>query len=170
MNDNSENANESEETSKMEPQTHVTGLEDNTHPLMSQTKRLAPRAALPMVERDETVSYVPWRIGLHLVEKNETLQIEIEDAVTLGRAGLDTFEYPHYNLTQFGAHSRGVSRVHARLAIHQNGVAIHDLSSTNGTLLNGYRLEPFTDVDIQNDDLIELGRLKIKVSFLNKQD
>ncbi|MEM6528438.1 MAG: FHA domain-containing protein [Chloroflexota bacterium] len=136
---------------------------------LNHTAKLNPRAAMPMYDRDISNDEMPWRIGLHLVDAEHTLEIDFGEAVTLGRKGLDTFDYPHYDLTEFGAQSSGVSRVHARLSVMRHGVAIHDLSSTNGTLLNGYRLEPFTDVGLQHGDVIELGRLKISVAFLDTQ-
>ncbi|MEL6272566.1 MAG: FHA domain-containing protein [Chloroflexota bacterium] len=139
---------------------------------LGQTTKLNPRAAMPMYDRDDMdrEGDVPWRIGLHLVDADHTLEIEIGAAVTLGRQGLDTFDYPHHNLTQYGAQQAGVSRVHARLSVTKQGVAIHDLSSTNGTLLNGYRLEPFTDVSLQDGDEIELGRLRIRITFMDSQN
>jgi hypothetical protein len=134
---------------------------------LSQTKKLSPRAAMPMYERALSApGDVSWHIKLKVQETEDVLDISIDEAITLGRKGLGTFDYPHYNLMNYNAHEHGVSRVHARLSVHKHGIMIHDLSSTNGTFLNSYRLEPFTDINLQNDDVIELGQFKLQVVFM----
>lgn len=132
-----------------------------------QTEKLSPRAAMPMYNRQMDTNDMPWLIGLTM-ENGETLQIEVESNFTLGRRGLGTFDDLHLDLSPHNAQRLGVSRLHARIAVHKTGLAIHDFGSTNGTFLNGYRIEAFTDVPLQDGDLIELGNLQMRVKYLTR--
>ncbi len=60
-----------------------------------------------------------------------------------------------------------VSRIHACFTATIHGVVIADLSSRNGTFLNGERVVSFRDLN--SGDVIDIGSTKIKV-FLNAQD
>jgi ABC transport system ATP-binding/permease protein len=51
-----------------------------------------------------------------------------------------------------------VSNQHCRLGFHGDQYRLEDLGSTNGTYVNGYRLEPHTPVYVSRDDQITLGR------------
>ena len=52
-----------------------------------------------------------------------------------------------------------ISGQHAAIDTSPNGVFVLDLGSTNGTLVNG---QPITKHMLQNDDVIDLGKYKIK--------
>lgn len=129
-----------------------------------QTEKLSPRAAMPMYDR-AVDGDIPWLIGL-MMENGEQFTIEVDESFTLGRRGLDTFEELHLDLSTHNAQKHGVSRVHARVTVHKNGLALHDLGSTNGTFLNGYQIASFTNVPLQDGDLIELGNLPVRVNYL----
>ncbi|HEX7797131.1 MAG TPA: FHA domain-containing protein [Vicinamibacterales bacterium] len=51
-----------------------------------------------------------------------------------------------------------VSRVHCRLEAGKDGVAVTDLSSTNGTFVNGRRVERAT---LANGDTLRIGRVEL---------
>jgi pSer/pThr/pTyr-binding forkhead associated (FHA) protein len=51
-----------------------------------------------------------------------------------------------------------VSRVHCRLEAGTDGVDVTDLSSTNGTFVNGKRIERAT---IANGDKLRVGRVEM---------
>jgi hypothetical protein len=131
----------------------------------SETTQLPPRAAMPIYERD-VQDNIPWMVGFKIADTRHTVELQITESTTLGRQWSD--ETTHVNLVNYGAHSAGVSRVHAKLRVRKNHLAIVDLGSTNGTYLNGYRVEPFVDIPIQDGDLIELGELRLQVTFLVK--
>jgi pSer/pThr/pTyr-binding forkhead associated (FHA) protein len=63
----------------------------------------------------------------------------------------------------------GVSRQHARLKYGPDGVSIVDLSSTNGTLVNGKIIAPNEPRHIRNGDDIRLGKLAFSVYFAEKK-
>ena len=51
-----------------------------------------------------------------------------------------------------------VSRVHCRLEARRDGVDVTDLSSTNGTFVNGKRVERAT---LSTGDLLRVGRVEL---------
>ena len=51
-----------------------------------------------------------------------------------------------------------VSRVHCRLEARRDGVDVTDLSSTNGTFVNGRRVERAT---LSNGDHLRVGRVEL---------
>ena len=59
-----------------------------------------------------------------------------------------------------------LSREHARMNVEpEAGLQIQDLDSTNGTRLNGRQLQPRTPATVANDDVLELGGVKLRVSW-----
>jgi ABC transport system ATP-binding/permease protein len=51
-----------------------------------------------------------------------------------------------------------VSGKHCRLSLHGTQYVLEDLGSTNGTFVNGYRLEPKSPVRVSANDQVMLGR------------
>ena len=57
-----------------------------------------------------------------------------------------------------------LSREHARVSFEADaGLQIEDLNSTNGTRLNGRQLQPRTPTRLANEDVVELGGVKLRV-------
>ena len=57
-----------------------------------------------------------------------------------------------------------LSREHARVSCEpEAGLQIEDLDSTNGTRLNGRQLRPRTPARMANEDVVELGGVKLRV-------
>ena len=63
---------------------------------------------------------------------------------------------------------RDVSRFHAIFSSSENGVVLSDLSSTNGTLVNGRRIT--TPVDLSSGDKIMMGNVKVAVQLHHTDD
>ena len=55
-----------------------------------------------------------------------------------------------------------ISRAHAALGFDENGFYVEDLGSTNGTLVNGARVDRQR---LKNDDEIQMGKLVIQVTL-----
>ena len=90
------------------------------------------------------------------VDTPSTLRITMDmPALTIGR--LTLFEDPE------DAAARSVSRKHCRLLWQEGQVYLSDLNSTNGTLLNGKRLEPGRMTLLQAGDEVSIGRCRFKV-------
>jgi hypothetical protein len=78
----------------------------------------------------------------------------------LGRASQST--PVEVDLTEVGASDLGVSRTHALLQYDNGneGIYITDLSSTNGTFVNGVRLPANARTRLRDGDELQLGHLK----------
>src|SRR5262245_23603986 len=50
-----------------------------------------------------------------------------------------------------------VSKRHAQVERRGGRVYVTDLGSTNGTLVNGARIEPYREVEVYDDDVIEVS-------------
>lgn len=63
---------------------------------------------------------------------------------------------------------RDISRFHATFAASVSGLVLSDLSSTNGTFVNGKRIS--TPVDLKSNDVITMGKAKLTVQLIFAQD
>ncbi|MBP8784649.1 MAG: FHA domain-containing protein [Synergistaceae bacterium] len=87
--------------------------------------------------------------GLELRCKNSGETLIIRDGEELGRdGGEESFFTPFPT----------VSRHHARITNSQNLWQIEDLNSTNGTWINGVRLQPKTLSPLKNGDILQLSK------------
>lgn len=134
----------------------------------SKTRNMPSRETLALPDQHALHHTPPWMVGFIVGEQRKTIEHIVQKKTTLGRSITKKLsEYnAHIDLSKVGALEAGVSRIHAALYVHSNGVSLQDVGSTNGTFLNGYRLETFTDVPLQNNDVIVLGKLKLQVAFL----
>ena len=93
------------------------------------------------------------------------LDVEAQESMILGRS------YPNaivdIDLTPYQAADFGVSRQHAMLVPDGEGFLIRDLESSNGTILNGEKLDPTRVYKIHDGDMLFLGRLALTVRFLH---
>jgi hypothetical protein len=94
------------------------------------------------------------------------IQAHIEDELIVGRAVPGNPEQPDIDLTFYGAIIQGVSRRHLMIIKEGNLLKVADLGSTNGTFLNGVRLQPRQPRLLRTGDRLSLGQLVIKVSSL----
>jgi FHA domain-containing protein len=83
--------------------------------------------------------------------------------INLGRADSATNTTPDIDFTSFGGMELGVSRIHAVIGQSAQGPAIADMGSTNGTFVNGKRLEPRQPQLLKYGDEVRLGRLVVYV-------
>ena len=133
-----------------------------------KTRKLTPRAALPFSEQREIDGNVPWMGVLQVLASEDIINFQVERGITLGRVAPESNPYDHIDLSKYGARKEGVSRLHALISVRGNCLSIQDMGSTNGTYLNGYQVQPFTDVALEHDDILELGRLRLKLTFVEK--
>jgi len=103
------------------------------------------------------------QISLHLVDLGKTINLGGRSEFTLGRITEGQPILPDVDLTPYEAYSQGVSRLHAALKIVNKSIAVVDLGSSNGTRVNGEKINPNVDFPIKHGDIIALGRLKIKL-------
>jgi pSer/pThr/pTyr-binding forkhead associated (FHA) protein len=82
----------------------------------------------------------------------------------IGRSDNKSSYTPDIDLTAYNALQKGLSRRHAALVRYKGMVHVLDLSSVNGTFLNGQRLSPETPYPIRTGDKLRLGNFNIQLS------
>jgi hypothetical protein len=103
---------------------------------------------------------------IHFEIRGENLDVQINDSVIVGRSN-ETLneEQPDIDLTDYQAREKGVSRQH--LSIKKRGALLYitDLGSTNGSYVNGRRLDPNLERLLRDGDELRLGFLDFIVRF-----
>lgn len=106
-------------------------------------------------------------LSIRLVIGTEARQREVEvmllKPVRMGRSDPSQNIFPEVDLTDDLAMESGVSREHAAIFGRGSAIMVEDLGSTNGTLLNGERLDPYMPESLQHGDQLQLGQLLIEV-------
>ena len=74
---------------------------------------------------------------------------------------------PDIDLTPYQAYASGVSRLHAVVKRDSERVLVMDLGSSNGTYVNGRRINPHVEEALNHGDILALGKLKIQVLLRN---
>jgi pSer/pThr/pTyr-binding forkhead associated (FHA) protein len=96
---------------------------------------------------------------------NAAHAIELEftgsEGFILGRSDTKSSYLPDVDLAVFKALDKGVSRRHAALVHYEGYLHIVDLSSVNGTFLNGQRLNPETPYPVCLEDKLVLGEMQL---------
>jgi hypothetical protein len=73
---------------------------------------------------------------------------------------------PDMDFSLFYGVDKGVSRRHLMLRPSQQRLYLIDLNSTNGTRLNGIRINPALPVALSSGDLVSMGTLTFMVTIL----
>lgn len=105
-------------------------------------------------------------LKLHVEGAAKPLELQPKGEVILGRRDPATGATPDVDLTPFAGYRMGVSRRHA--AIRQgddNTLNVWDLGSSNGTFLNGQRLNAHRPYPLHDGDELRLGQMIIRVHF-----
>jgi len=105
--------------------------------------------------------------SVHLVDSGQILPLADRTEFTLGRVSESQPIMPDIDLTPYQAYACGVSRLHAVIKRENNQVKVMDLGSSNGTYLNGKRLEPNIIQTLNHGDMLSLGKLKIQILLEN---
>jgi len=125
---------------------------------------------LPPMDRKKAAAYTndldTWA-SLHLLDSGQILPLGDRSEFTLGRVSDAQPIMPDIDLTPYQAYANGVSRLHAVLKREGKRVFVMDLGSSNGTYLNGKRLQPNVDQTLNHGDMLALGKLKIQILLKN---
>lgn len=116
-----------------------------------------PQTPVSPTERPET----PTLLVLALSYEEVELPLPLTRKVVLGRFDPGRKKGPDVDLAAHQAYERGVSRQHAVLYQSGSRFYVEDLSSRNGTFVNGQRLEPFQAHPVDHGDEIRLGTLPL---------
>lgn len=115
--------------------------------------------------------------GAALFGENDVLRLDIEgssdpiilkpEAETIfGRRDPATGAMPDVDLTPFAGYRMGVSRRHAAIRFGDEQLLnLWDLGSSNGTYLNGERLNAHRPYRLHDGDELRLGQMMIRVRF-----
>ncbi len=136
----------------------------------------APPPAPPKPPLDIAAIMSAPAMGSDIFEKNMVLRLEVEGATTpilvypraetrIGRRDPATGTMPDVDLTAFAGYRMGVSRNHCLIKLRDQRLEVHDLGSSNGTMLNGTRLDSHRPVNLRNGDELVLGKMVIRVTF-----
>jgi hypothetical protein len=103
-------------------------------------------------------------MAFFLINRTEPFFVSRENEVHLGRLeGEDDDKLVDLGLVD--GFNMGVSRRHAMIRRGTPRCTITDLRSTNGTFLNGQRLQPAKPHEFESGTIIQLGRLQIIVVY-----
>jgi CheY-like chemotaxis protein len=123
-------------------------------------------SAPPMPPRSTSpLEVMPWVLEFRVVGTPSIIQVQVAEAMILGRRDDERGVYPHVDLGPYEAHSKGVSRQHAVILAKDNRIKIKDLNSANGTKLNGYALTPGHEYRLRHGDELTVGEIRLQVLF-----
>lgn len=144
-------------------------------------QKAASTKALPTEERlqyDTPYEEPSAQRGTDLFPSGGALRLQIEGSsepillpfhqqeIVLGRRDPATGALPDVDLTPFAGYRMGVSRRHSQIKRSNDGhLELFDLGSSNGTFLNGERLEAHYPYRLRDGDKIALGQISIHVHF-----
>jgi pSer/pThr/pTyr-binding forkhead associated (FHA) protein len=102
-------------------------------------------------------------LRLKIGDHQREVQVVLNKVIHLGRLDPASNIFPEVDLTGDGVEAQGVSRRHISIFKQGAGVVVEDLGSVNGTFVNGKRLDPYLPETLNDGDILQLGRLLIKV-------
>jgi hypothetical protein len=102
---------------------------------------------------------------LDLGEARQQVVISEREQITIGRVDGLTSVLPTIDLSRQGGWERGVSRLHAAIQRLEDRLYLIDLGSTNGTFLNGRRIESRIPHLLHDCDHVRLGLFDIEIHF-----
>ena len=108
-------------------------------------------------------------LRLDVVESNQPILLEVTGDLIVGRADNVTDYMPEIDLTPHGAYRFGLSRRHALIRRHEGSLLVKDLSSRNGTFVNGEQVKAGETHPLNDGDELRFGNLALRVNFQRKQ-
>jgi FHA domain/Double zinc ribbon len=136
------------------PPRHLPTLPDQPAPLSTQ-----PMPSIPPPVASRTV-LAPAR--LVVAATGAALPLSSGAQMIVGRADAVSKFYPDLDLTPYGALDNGVGRRHLRLFVQGGQIMAEDQDSTNGTIINGQKLQPRQPQPLRDGDTVQLGKLILR--------
>lgn len=109
---------------------------------------------------------VPWVIEFRVIGTPEIIRAPLGERLTIGRDDAKNEIYPEIELSAYNGQGLGVSRKHARVILRDNRITVEDLSSANGTYVNGKHIGILNPTRIRDGDQLKLGNLALQVHFV----
>lgn len=106
-------------------------------------------------------------LTLRVRERNSTMRFSFDDKRTLiiGRRDKRSPDVPDVDFYDIAGYMLGVSRRHGLFHLMNNGLYIEDVGSSNGTMVNGDRIEPYERVQLYSGVEVRMGQLHYTVHF-----
>jgi hypothetical protein len=117
------------------------------------------------VEALEVEGIFPLGLKLTIPDGGRSVELPLTKGVNIGRLDPTSDSFPDVDLTSDGGLEKGVSRHHTKITRRGNEVFVKDLGSINGTFLNRKKLTPYLPQALKSGDELQLGQLKLRVSF-----
>lgn len=113
------------------------------------------------------ITYFDDDMVLQLVsgENEEAIIKAVDNELIVGRSDNITDYVPDIDLTPHGAYRLGLSRRHAIIYLEDNKINIKDLSSRNGTFINGVLVPGGKTRILRDGDELRFANLTMTVSF-----
>lgn len=106
------------------------------------------------------------KIQLFILSTRKKLRLNMDRKIVLGRAeGVETDGTMNIDLSDSMAYQLGVSRRHLMLIPEDDEIFAFDLSSRNGTIINGETMLARKGYPLRDGDEVQLGDLMIRVYF-----
>jgi len=119
--------------------------------------------ALSVARRGRNVFPLDASAILQFLPSGVCVSLALESPIILGRLQFQGIEV--LDLNSFNATQHGVSRRHCLLRRRGTQLVASDIGSTNGTYLNGERLNPQEDYVLSHGDRLTLGTLHMTIFF-----
>ena len=107
----------------------------------------------------------PLGLKLTILDSGRDVEVPLTKEVNIGRLDPASASFPDIDLTSDGGLEKGVSRRHVQITRRGSEVFAKDLGSINGTFLNRKKLTPYLPHVLKRGDELQLGRLRLRVSF-----
>lgn len=131
---------------------------------------------LALGPEDSDIAFAVNTAGSSVFSDDMVLRLEVEGATTpillfpkketvIGRRDPATTSIPDVDLTTYAGYRMGVSRRHAIIRLRNNEIEVFDLGSSNGTAVNGTRLQPHQPHPLKDGDTLSLGKMSLRVLF-----
>ncbi len=95
----------------------------------------------------------------------EPIRLTLNDMAIVGRTDPKSRALVAVRLDKYGAMGAGVSRQHIAFLTERQFIKVMDLSSSNGTYLNGRKMISYQPRILRDGDELRLGNLLIRVHF-----
>jgi len=147
-------------------------IDDDTPINWSEVATTMSLESLQEIFEDQPLAQTRQSIRLYVRSGNEIWELPLPESsrLVLGRPSPSSPHKPNIDLSAFDALMLGVSRLHAIIEDHYNIFTITDLYSSNGTFINGRRLQPNEIRFVHDGDTICLGKLVLYVQVSDALD
>jgi len=116
----------------------------------------------PNVDAPVSQSKIGSVLALYILDSGQILPLSDRNEITIGRVSEGQTVLPDIDLSPYKAYEKGVSRLHISIKKVDQNYTVTDLGTVNGTQLNGKKIVSGQSFQLENGDILSLGKLKIQ--------